>query len=94
MNEHTTKLRAAANHPFNYQGPDGWLHKAANEIDRLEARVKELEGALQAWEDAVRIDVVMEGPRYIGVDYRRGFIAWEKTLAALTQPAPERTADE
>jgi hypothetical protein len=68
------------------------FQEKVQEIITLTARVAELEGALQAWEDAVRIDVVMEGPRYIGVDYRRGFIAWEKTLAALTQPAPERTA--
>jgi hypothetical protein len=74
---------------------DGLLMlEAADEITRLTARVAKLEGALQAWDDAVKIDVVMEGPRYMGVDYRRGFIAWEKTLAALKPATTKDTADE
>jgi hypothetical protein len=64
-----------------------------NLIPALTARVRELEGALQAWDDAVRIDVVMEGPRYMGVSSTLGRIAWEKTRAALTQPAEEKPND-
>jgi len=44
-----------------------------------------LRAALQAWDDAVRIDVLMEGPRYMGVDLRRGRDAWEKTKSALRE---------
>jgi hypothetical protein len=58
--------------------------RRAIENAALTARVAELEAILQAWDNAVRIDVLMEGPRYMGVDLRRGRDAWEKTSAALS----------
>jgi phage host-nuclease inhibitor protein Gam len=84
------RLRAEAVGQYTdglHDGADAAADTWEKQIAALTARVAQLEGALQAWDDAVRIDVVMEGPRYMGVDYRRGFIAWEKTCAALTQPA-------
>lgn len=59
---------------------------------RLTARVDELEGALEAWSDAVRIDVVMEGPQYMGVSSTLGRKAWEKTRAALSASQPAQKA--
>jgi hypothetical protein len=55
------------------------------EIKRLTAEVERLRAVLEAWDDAVRIDVLMEGPRYMGVDLRRGSDAWEKTKAVLKE---------
>lgn len=47
------------------------------------ARIEKLEAALRAWESAVRVDVLMEGPRYMGVSREAGRRAWELTRAAL-----------
>ena len=64
-------------------------------IDRLRRRVAEtdveierLRAALEAWNSAVRVDVLMEGPRYMGVSGTAGARAWELTRAALTQEKP------
>jgi phage host-nuclease inhibitor protein Gam len=56
------------------------------EAARLAKEIERLRAALQAWDDAVRVDVLMEGPRYMGVDLRRGRDAWEKTKAILQEP--------
>ncbi len=55
-----------------------------NTITRLRAEVERLRAALEAWDAAVRIDVLMEGPRYMGIEPSRGRQAWELTRAALT----------
>ena len=55
---------------------------AADEIERLRA-------ALEAWNAAVRKDVLMEGPRYMGVDLTRGRDAWELTKAILKETSDE-----
>lgn len=60
--------------------------------DDLTARVEELESILRAWDDAVRVDVKMQGPQYAGVGYKAGRDAWEKTRAALTQPTEKPNA--
>jgi len=64
----------------------GVIKEHEDTITRLTAEVERLRAALEAWNDAVRIDVLMEGPRYMGVDIRRGRDAWEKTKAALKEP--------
>jgi hypothetical protein len=55
------------------------------EIDQKNAEIKRLRAALEAWNAAVRKDVLMEGPRYMGVDLTRGRHAWELTKAALKE---------
>lgn len=54
------------------------LDEAADEITRLRA-------ALELWHHAVKIDVTMEGPQYMGVSSILGRQAWERTRAALQQ---------
>lgn len=54
---------------------DGW-HEANAEISRLRA-------ALELWHLAIKIDVTMEGPKYMGVSYMLGRQAWERTRAVL-----------
>lgn len=62
---------------------------AMAEITRLRAEVERKDAALRAWDDAVRVDVTMEGPFYMGVSSTLGRQAWELTRAALTaQEAP------
>lgn len=56
---------------------------ARDEIARLRAEVERLRAALEAWMDAVRIDVVMEGPQYMGVSSTLGRKAWELTCRIL-----------
>lgn len=56
------------------------VEEAADEIDRLRA-------ALDAWMDAVRIDVTMEGPHHMGVSSTLGRKAWELSRAALGEKA-------
>lgn len=46
---------------------------------------EKLRAALEAWAVAVRIDVVMEGPQYMGVSSTLGRKAWEKTRTALEE---------
>jgi len=65
--------------------------EAAAEITRLRAEVERLRAALEAWNGAVRIDVLMEGSRYMGVEPSRGRHAWELTRAALNPPQEPRT---
>jgi hypothetical protein len=57
------------------------IEQLIRERDEARARVKVLEDALEAWHSAIRFDVLMEGPRYMGVDMSRGRDAWEKTRA-------------
>jgi hypothetical protein len=61
------------------------------EIASLKAEVERLREALEAWNAAVRIDVLMEGPRYMGVEPSRGREAWELARTALT-PSQETRA--
>ena len=49
----------------------------------LEAEVERLRAALQAWDDAVVVNLVMEGPRFNGVRWNKAATAWELTRAAL-----------
>jgi len=67
--------------------PDGWDYvswaDAAAEIARLRAENERLREALLAWEDAVKIDVTMEGPRFMGIEHIRGKRAWDLTAAIL-----------
>ena len=53
------------------------------EIARLRAENERLREALLAWEDAVKIDVTMEGPRFMGIEHIRGKKAWGLTAAIL-----------
>jgi len=55
MSDIVTLLRVAANHPGNQHGPNYWLKKAADEIDRLTAEVERLRKALK--EHACKCDV-------------------------------------
>lgn len=48
-----------------------------------EEKIERLREALLAWEDAVRIDVTMEGPHFMGVERIRGERAWGLTAAIL-----------
>ena len=50
--------------------------RAADEIDRLRA-------ALREWENAVYVGVTAEGPIYIGVSSTLGQKAWRLTREAL-----------
>lgn len=59
------------------------LASALDEVVKLRARIERLEKALRAWESAVRVDVLMEGPRYMGVSGGAGERAWKMTRAAL-----------
>ena len=61
------------------------MREAADEITRLRAENERLRAALEAWNHAVRIDVLMEGPRYMGVSGEAGKRAWEMTRAALKE---------
>lgn len=58
------------------QGYRDGRHEAAAEIAKLRA-------ALELWHLATKIDVTMEGPRYMGVSSILGRQAWERTRAAL-----------
>lgn len=53
--------------------------------DRARAEVERLRAALEAWNDAVLVNVVMEGPRYAGTHWKRAEAAWEKARAALEE---------
>ncbi len=50
--------------------------EAADEIKRLRT-------ALELWHLATKIDVTMEGPKYMGVSYMLGRQAWERTRDVL-----------
>lgn len=56
-----------------------------------EARVKVLEEALLDWQDASVIDVLMEGPRFMGMNRSAAERAWKKTNAALQEDTNGRT---
>jgi hypothetical protein len=61
----------------------GYSKAIARERDEARARVKVLEDALEDWQAAVVIDVLMEGPRYQGVRGSLGREAWEKARKVL-----------
>lgn len=67
---------ASLTEEFGIQNND--LGKALLENERLRA-------ALRMWEDAVKIDVKMQGPQYAGVRYLEGREAWKATCAALEE---------
>lgn len=60
----------------------GLLGKA-DSLAAAEARVKELEGALALYRDAVRFDVQMSGPRFLGSNVSALKRAWEHDRAAI-----------
>jgi hypothetical protein len=64
---------------------DPSLPTDAEQFARLTAENTRLRAALEAWMDAVVIDVTMEGPRYMGVSSTLGRKAWENTLAVFTE---------
>ena len=55
------------------------------EITALRAENERLRAALQAWDDAVAVNLVMEGPRFNGVRWNKAAAAWELARAALEQ---------
>jgi len=66
----------------------GFFACAVDEAQRmgdLRATNERLLGVLEAWNSAVRVDVLMEGPRYMGVSGSAGARAWELTRAALAE---------
>lgn len=66
-----------------------WFEKELQIIENLRATNERYREALEAWNSAVRVDVLMEGPRYMGVSGTAGARAWELTRAALT-PTQEK----
>jgi len=58
------------------------------ELQDCYAEIERLRAALEAWNNAVRIDVLMEGPCYMGVSRAAGARAWELTRAALAEEKP------
>lgn len=77
MTDIVERLRRLEVNPFSTH-PKRMLEEAADEITRLRA-------ALELWHHAVKIDVTMEGPQYMGVSSILGRQAWERTRAALQQ---------
>lgn len=75
-NERLTAEIASLTEEFGIQNND--LGKALLKNERLKA-------ALRMWEDAVKIDVKMQGPQYAGVRYLEGREAWKATCAALEE---------
>lgn len=63
--------------------------EAADLITSLRAELERKDEALEAWNSAVRVDVLMEGARYMGVEPSRGRQAWELTRAALSAQKEE-----
>ena len=61
------------------------ISEACLEITALRAENERLRAALEAWNDAVLVNVVMEGPRYAGTHWKRAEAAWEKARAALEE---------
>lgn len=60
--------------------------KAADKTNMaLTARVEELEGVLTRYREAVRIDVTMEGPKFMGSNASALKRAWDADRAALTK---------
>lgn len=60
------------------------LTQLLEDDEALRVELERKDAALRAWDDAVRVDVTMEGPRYIGVSSTLGKQAWERTRAALS----------
>lgn len=54
-----------------------------HQIEDLVLEILLLRSAVEQWNSAVRIDVLMEGPRYMGVEPSRGQRAWEYSRALL-----------
>ena len=66
------------NHPKNDR--EWW---AADEITRLTAENEKLLAALNLYREAVRIDVTMEGPRFMGLNGSALKRAWDADRATL-----------
>jgi hypothetical protein len=63
---------------------DVWaaLRDAQREIEALKTENARLREELTAYRDAVRVDVLMEGPRFAGCNTSRLREAWELTRIA------------
>ena len=58
-----------------------WEIKA--EMDRLTTENERLRSILELYRDAVRIDVTMEGPKFMGANSSALKRAWDADIAAL-----------
>ena len=59
------------------------LEKSYEEILELKKTVGQLEQELQAYRDSVRIDVQMDGPKFMGCNVSQLRRAWEMTKVSL-----------
>lgn len=80
------RLHIIAYECYEQHGPDRWVtavEEAAAALEAAERQLAELEGALELYRDAVRIDVLMEGPRFAGSNVSALKRAWEHDRAVL-----------
>ena len=75
---------------WNRMAMDRELAEASKKLVAQSTEIARLRAALEAWNHAVRIDVLMEGPRYMGVSGAAGKRAWEMTRAALKEDGDEK----
>ena len=61
------------------------VSKASAEITRLTAENERLRTALDLYRESVRIDVTMEGPKFIGSNASALKRAWDADCAALEE---------
>ena len=61
------------------------INALKSELDVQAAEIRKLRAALELWQDAVKVHVMMEGPMFVSVMNRPAKLAWDNARAALAQ---------